>query len=195
MAAKKKTVRKKAAKKKTVRKKAAKKKPLARKKSVGKGTFRTTGLSAAPPPKTATNAVDGDDIIYSNGSGKPDNGRPPKQARISQIKSLAAIGCTQQEMYAIIGMGKDAWRMMKKNNPGVVEQAIESGRAEGCGSLRRKQHEVAMSGDPKLLIWLGKNRLKQADKALVHQETSVGDTFKKVLSEESGGDGDDEDED
>ena len=30
-------------------------------------------------------------------------------------------------------------------------------------SLRRKQYEVALSGNPSMLIWLGKNVLGQSD--------------------------------
>jgi hypothetical protein len=37
-------------------------------------------------------------------------------------------------------------------------------------NLRKKQYEVAMAGNPTLLIWLGKNELGQTDKV---EETSL----------------------
>ena len=45
------------------------------------------------------------------------------------------------------------------------DQAIKKGRACGRASLRRKQFEVAMSGNATMLIWLGKVRLGQKEVA------------------------------
>jgi hypothetical protein len=40
---------------------------------------------------------------------------------------------------------------------------IKEGREQGKMSLKRKQYEVAMSGNVSMLIWLGKNILGQRD--------------------------------
>lgn len=37
-------------------------------------------------------------------------------------------------------------------------------REKGDDDLRAKQHQVALSGDKVMLVWLGKNRLGQSDK-------------------------------
>jgi len=40
---------------------------------------------------------------------------------------------------------------------------IKEGREHGIMSLKRKQHEVAMSGNVSMLIWLGKVRIGQVE--------------------------------
>lgn len=173
-----------AAKKKVAKKKTAKKR--SKKKTAKKKLSPDLDLPEVPKQ------VDESDIVYTNGTGKPDNGRPPRSARLSQIKALASIGCTQQEMAAIMGMNKDTFTIMKKNNP-IIKETIESGRAEGKGSLRRKQHEVAMRGDTNMLKWLGKNRLGQSERILQHTETSAGESLKNALMGESETEDDEED--
>lgn len=125
------------------------------------------------------------DIVYVNGYGKPNGpqgGRPSMAVKLSQIRSLAAIGCTGVEMANVLGMNKGTFVELKKNNPVVVE-IIRQGKSEGCASLRRKQHEVAMRGDVQMLKWLGKNRLKQSERILAHTETSQGDSIYKMMRE------------
>jgi AraC-like DNA-binding protein len=88
--------------------------------------------------------------------------RPRKVIDPEQVRKLAAIDCSYDEMAAIVGC-----------NPSTLTrrfaQAIEKGRQEGCASLKRKQFETAMAGNPTMLIWLGKQRLGQTDK----QQNSV----------------------
>lgn len=166
-------------KKRKVNKKKASKKKVAKKKRVRSQLIIST----------AENGIEKDDIIYVNGTGKPANGRPSKSVKLSQIRSLSNIGCTQQEMAAIVGLNRDTFTILKKNNP-IVKQIIEEGRARGCCSLRRKQYTVALGGDTVMLKWLGKNRLNQSDKLTAHIENSTGDTLRKALL---GQDNDDDD--
>lgn len=42
-------------------------------------------------------------------------------------------------------------------------QVIKKGREQGTMSLKRKQYELAMNGNPTMLIWLGKIMLGQRD--------------------------------
>lgn len=46
-------------------------------------------------------------------------------------------------------------------------QIYEQKKGLGKISLRRKQLQTALAGNPALLIWLGKNLLKQSDKVEV----------------------------
>lgn len=181
MAAKKKA-KKKVAKKKVSKKKTAKHKPLNR--------------GRLPRAKQVVTKAENDaiqkDIVYTNGNGKPDNGRPPKSAKLSQIRALAAIGCTQTEMAAVCGMNKDSFTQLKKNNHPLVSDVIKFGRAEGTTSLRRRQHEVAMAGDTHMLKWLGKNRLNQSERIIAHTESSTGDTLRKAIMGEDDSDEDNE---
>ena len=190
------TVKKKKAavkKKKTATKKAAVKRKVTHKKRAKKKIAARKRVRSEPFITTAVNNYKEDDIVYVNGTGKPPNGRPSKSVKLSQIQGLASIGCTQLEMAAICGMNKDTFTILKKNNP-IIKEIIDAGRAEGKGSLRRKQHHVAMQGDPSMLRWLGKNRLKQSDRIQAHIETSAGDTLRRALMGESDDDQDDDDD-
>jgi len=166
MATKKKVVRKKAAKKKTTKKKVVKKR-TAKKKPV-------INNSESLP------IVEKGSYVYANGSGKPDNGRPPTAIDLDKVFELAKIGCTQSEIYSVLKVNKETWRTAKKNNP-VIQETLVAGREEGNASLRRKQLQVAMQGNPQMLVWLGKNKLKQSDRLVAHTETSTGDTLRKAL--------------
>ncbi len=81
---------------------------------------------------------------------------------VEQVRELASIGCTQSELGRVFGLSQSQISRRLAKEP--YRSAWEGGRAEGDMSLRRKQHELAMSGDRVMLIWLGKNRLGQADK-------------------------------
>lgn len=88
---------------------------------------------------------------------------------VEQVRELASIGCTQSELGRVFGLSQSQISRRLAREP--FRSAWDGGRAEGDMSLRRKQHELAMSGDRVMLIWLGKNRLGQADKV----ESSVKD--------------------
>lgn len=81
---------------------------------------------------------------------------------VEQVRELASIGCTQSELGRVFGLSQSQISRRLSREP--HRSAWEAGRAEGEMSLRRKQHELALSGDRVMLIWLGKNRLGQADK-------------------------------
>jgi hypothetical protein len=84
--------------------------------------------------------------------------RPKKPIDEETVEKLAAIHCSYNEMALILNC-----------NPSTLTrrfaQAIEKGRAHGKQSLKRKQYEVAMSGNVTMLIWLGKIILDQRDKS------------------------------
>lgn len=167
-----------ALKKKVAKKKSVNKKKVSKKKIIDKRRNRFK-----PIITKAENGIVDDDIVYVNGTGKPEGGgRPSKSVKLSQIRALASIGCTQQEMAAILGLNRDTFTVLKKNNP-IVKEIVMQGKAEGKGSLRRKQHEVAMRGDTQMLKWLGKNRLGQSERILSHTETSQGDSLYKMMKD------------
>jgi hypothetical protein len=83
--------------------------------------------------------------------------RPPKPINQDQLKKLAAIGLSNAEVAAVLDCSPDTIERRYHN-------LLEWGREHRNASLRRKQFEVAMSGHPTMLIWLGKQFLGQADK-------------------------------
>ena len=73
-----------------------------------------------------------------------------------EVYKLAAIGCKDHEISDWFGIKQDTLRY------NFAAQLVK-GREAVKQSLRRKQLEVAFSGNATLLIWLGKNLLGQTD--------------------------------
>ena len=84
-------------------------------------------------------------------------GRPRKKLDKKRIEKLASMGLTVAECAVIEGVNKKT--IERRAMP-----AIHDGRERMTASLKRKQFEIAMSGNPTMLIWLGKNYLNQSDK-------------------------------
>jgi hypothetical protein len=82
--------------------------------------------------------------------------RPQKLIDVKQVEELAAIDCTYEEMAAVL----DCSTKTLKRRFGPL---IEKGRESGKTSLRRAQFKAAIGGNVTMLIWLGKQRLGQAD--------------------------------
>lgn len=92
--------------------------------------------------------------------------RPRKEIDEELLYKLAVIHCTMQEMVDIIGVSEDT---LKRRYAGIIAK----GKAEGKQRLRRKQVEVAMSGNAVMLIWLGKNLLGQSDTPVQEEDKTV----------------------
>ncbi len=85
-------------------------------------------------------------------------GRPLLTPDTDLIEKLAAIGCPNKEIASIIGISVDTLANR-------FSDFVDKGRLNGKTRLRKKQIEVAMSGNVTMLIFLGKNMLGQADVA------------------------------
>ncbi len=92
--------------------------------------------------------------------------RPRKEIDEELLYKLAVIHCTMQEMVDIIGVSEDT---LKRRYAGIIAK----GKAEGKQRLRRKQVEVAMSGNAVMLIWLGKNLLGQSDTPVQEEDKTI----------------------
>jgi hypothetical protein len=106
-----------------------------------------------------------------NDNNKADNtikpqsiGRPKKELDENIIAKLSQIGCTQEEIGAVVGISA---RTLQRRYAELVAENKNKGKA----SLRKKLWEKALKGDPKLLIWLSKNELGMVDK--IHTTQSV----------------------
>jgi|SRR5210317_1115346 len=91
-------------------------------------------------------------------------GRPKKPLDEDVIANLSQIGCTQEEIGAVVGISA---RTLQRRYADLVAENKNKGKA----SLRKKLWEKALKGDPKLLIWLSKNELGMVDK--IHTTQSV----------------------
>ena len=90
--------------------------------------------------------------------------RPKKVRNQKQFESLCAIQCTQEEICNVLEVSEKTLINWCQETYGdsfskVFRQKKELGRM----SLRRKQWELAQSGNSTMQVWLGKNILKQSD--------------------------------
>ena len=85
-----------------------------------------------------------------------------KDINPEQVQKLAGIGCTNKEIADIVGCSHDTLTRR-------FSEDLEAGRRQGKASLRRKQYELAMSGNAAMLIWLGKQVLGQSEKQEITQ--------------------------
>ena len=132
------------------------------------------GVAPEPAPKKKRGAPKGNQNAKGN-KGIPGNkfalgnkgGRPPSfpvtPEIITQIKRLSSFACTQREAACYFEIEEDAFEGVLRTNK-KAREAWETGGGKFNCSLRRKQAELAMSGNVPLLIFLGKNRLGQKDK-------------------------------
>jgi hypothetical protein len=87
-------------------------------------------------------------------------GRPKLDIDAEQVKRLARLHCTMQEMADFFGCHRDTLH----NN---FSAEIDKGRSEGNISLRRKQWQMAVEkGNVVMLIWLGKQMLGQRNEII-----------------------------
>lgn len=89
-------------------------------------------------------------------------GRPPASISLALVERAASIGCTDDEIAAVLGIHRDTFYARKANEPEIGE-VIQRGRAGGKSTLRRLQWHGAKAGNPTMLIWLGKQMLGQRD--------------------------------
>jgi hypothetical protein len=84
-------------------------------------------------------------------------GRPRKKVDALRVIELASKGSTVKEIAALCDVHEATlYRRFAKQ--------IDRGMALRDSCLRAKQYEVAMEGNPALLVWLGKQYLDQSDK-------------------------------
>ena len=93
------------------------------------------------------------------------------------ISGLAEIHCTVQEIAFVLKCSKDT---LERN----YMQAIEIGRANGKSSLRRRQWELAQTGNATMLIWLGKQILQQRDKSPEEIDAEQNKTIMALTTQE-----------
>ncbi len=100
-------------------------------------------------------------------------GRPRKDIDGVQVRRLAALGCTQQDVAEYFGVDQS-----------TISHRFSSdfalGNADGKYSLRRMQWKAAASGSEKMLIHLGKVYLGQSDRVDI---TSKGESVALTVIE------------
>ena len=90
-----------------------------------------------------------------------------------QVRALARLGCTWDEIAGVLKIARGTFTLRMKEKK--FRDAYDQGVAEGDVSLRRAQYDSAMKGKTGMLVWLGKNRLNQADRVETKNETTIHD--------------------
>lgn len=92
-------------------------------------------------------------------------GRPQKPIDWDQVDKLCRMFCTGDEIAGFLGISYDTLYHRVKAEKGMTFSEYFK-RHSGVGkiALRRKQFEIATSGNVSMLIWLGKQYLNQAEK-------------------------------
>ena len=112
-------------------------------------------------------------------------GRPTKPIDYQKLDAMCAIQCTGEECAAILDMSYEHLnnQLKKDGNGGFLDYFKQKG-ASGKMSLRRKQYDLASSGNATMLIWLGKQWLSQADKQEIESNnTHTVKTFNSMYED------------
>lgn len=104
-------------------------------------------------------------------------GRPRMEFDLDQVRELAAMQCTLEEIAAVLKCSRETIQDRKRTDPEFL-QAIEEGKEGGKASLRRLQFKAAQKGSHTMLIWLGKQYLGQKDRS----ETEFKDVTPLVIA-------------
>lgn len=100
---------------------------------------------------------------------KPKLGRPPIELNWDEIDELLTCGCSGTEIASRIGMHRVTLYEKCLVDKGISFSDYSLQKyAKGDALLKEQQFKKALGltdvGDNTMLVWLGKNRLKQRDK-------------------------------
>ncbi len=100
-------------------------------------------------------------------------GRPRKEIDWVEFDDLCRVQCTLAEISAHFSVSEDTIERRVFEQYGTTfAELFAQKRKAGFVSLRRKQFELAMMGNPTMLIWLGKQVLGQSDQTHLRAEVS-----------------------
>jgi len=95
-------------------------------------------------------------------------GRPQKTFDFNVFEGLCRLQCTLVEIAGVMGVSEDTVeRRCKSEYEATFAEVLKQKGADGRVSIRRAQMRLAESGNPVMLIWLGKQYLSQSDKVQI----------------------------
>lgn len=101
-----------------------------------------------------------------SGRRGPDPGQggvPQKPIDIAVAKRAASIGCTNEEIAALMGISTSLLYEKLAEPRSELKRAIMEAKETGRTTLRRLQWQRANAGSDTMLIWLGKQLLGQRE--------------------------------
>lgn len=113
---------------------------------------------------------------------KQNGGRKLKKIDWTKVENLIVCGCSGVQIAATLGVHYETLydRCLKENKRSWTEYSQEFWE-KGNAQLHAKQYQMAMKGDKTLMVWLGKNRLKQSDKIESKIDANVQVEQKAIL--------------
>ena len=103
-----------------------------------------------------------------------------------EVEKLCRLNCTDDELASFFGVCRKTVERERKSNP-EFNEVIERGKNFGKLSLRRRQVELANTGNPTMLIWLGKVYLQQRENVTLDSNvttvTMTAEEYKKAREE------------
>jgi len=112
--------------------------------------------------------------VRANGVGY----HPKKEIDIGLVERAAQMGCTNGEIVALLDVSMNCFLDRLKDDP-ALKNALDWGRDTGRATLRRMQWAAAETGNPTMLIWLGKQMLGQMDK--IENSGTVDNRLKVIV--------------
>jgi len=110
-------------------------------------------------------------------------GRPLIEIDWKQLDKLCILMATLEDIAGWFDCSIDTIeRAIKREHNITFAEYYKKKSARGRISLRRKQYEVAMSGNVSMLIWLGKQVLGQADKQDIEHSSSKINPLQIIVS-------------
>ena len=110
-------------------------------------------------------------------------GRPPKlnadEATLKQVQFLAVLHCTEVEAARYLKVDDETFKDFLAREPAAQATWLE-GRSEGLIKLRNAQFKKALSGNPEMLKWLGRQLLGQQEKTTVENTGKDGGPIQSV---------------
>ena len=93
--------------------------------------------------------------------------RPRKVINKKQFENLCSLGCTVEDICSVLDVGRDTlFRWCKETYNMSFATIYEQRKGILKASIRKRQIDLAKSGNPTMNVWLGKNLLKQSDNPL-----------------------------
>jgi hypothetical protein len=101
---------------------------------------------------------------------------------LKRIRAYAEVGCTLEEIAGLLGVA-GSWLHSQVDKDFALEEAILTGCSNLRQSLRSAQVRLALSGNPQMLIWLGKQFLGQSEKSEIKREGTVNVVLQDAVKE------------
>lgn len=107
-------------------------------------------------------------------------GRPRVIIDWVKVDMYLKAGCTGTGIADMLGVSVDSlYNACLRDNKTNFSAYSQRKRESGDDMLRAKQFDVAMKGDKTMLVWLGKQRLGQADK-IENDNTNTNTTIEPI---------------